>query len=88
MLKELGEISGAPGDRKGTAQLEGMKVPSKMAAWVDELLSAPQAAPGAFEVLHGSDDLRHDAELLLLLPPCECPHTLPSRLCAQPVRAS
>lgn len=37
-----------------------------------ELLSALQAAPAALQVLYDSDDLRHDAELLLLLPPREC----------------
>lgn len=36
-----------------------------------DLLSAPQAAPAALQVLDDSDDLRHDAELLLLLPPRE-----------------
>lgn len=37
-------------------------------------LSVQQATPGAFQVLHDCDDVRHDAELLLLLPPREC-HT-------------
>lgn len=35
-------------------------------------LSVQQATPGAFQVLHDCDDVRHDAELLLLLPPREC----------------
>lgn len=48
VLKEPGEVSGALGDGQDTAQWEGVKLPSKMAAGVDELLSAPQAAPGAF----------------------------------------
>lgn len=38
------------------------------------LLSIQQAAPGAFQVLDDCDDVRHDAELLLLLTPREC-HT-------------
>lgn len=37
-------------------------------------LSVQQATPGAFQVLNDCDDVRHDAELLLLLPPREC-HT-------------
>lgn len=43
-------------------------------------LSVQQATPGAFQVLNDCDDVRHDAELLLLLPPREC-HTPSPPVC-------
>lgn len=62
-----------------TARLEGIiRPPCQRAARGPpaELSSVPQAAPGAIQVLDDGDDLRHDAQFLLLLPPRECLHTL------------